>query len=426
MNAGSLEFGDHGAGDGSADLVVIEDEFGTALVGTDDALDQYMASLGMSLVPVQSESGAVLAQMTDAIFGGRAVRSAYSIANHAQSVLSSPRPSPSAGAKVTYHRMVRDTGSGRILSNARIPDPGVAAMGLGPQAVALIALEAAIAAQFDEIHEHLDVIEDKVDEVLRLAYAEQIGDVYGHHRVLVALVREIRGSHALTATDWLTIASLGVDLAVGVERLRTHAVKQLEILDREAGPAKRAEQLEKMLRTNRLADTLRLLVVAQKSLFLWQKLRLEQVKVREPEYLDQTIVSARDRLHEQFRADIDLITKLREAIDIHAVLRTTEVHHMFVGRTLTKLRVELDELLTEFVRARNLQLSEWGIAEHAKIADALAAARDKAGQIVVGGRRQLARGAAGVAAWVDPKEPDGSRDDEEAHEADEERWIKRQ
>lgn len=424
MNTGSPEFGGHGAGDGTADLVVIEDEFGTALVGTDDALDQYMASLGTSLVPVRSESGTALAQMTDAIFGGRAVRSAYSIANHAQSVLSSP--SASAGAKVTYHRMVRDAGNGRILSNARIPDPGVAAMGLGPQAVALIALEAAIAAQFDEIHEHLDVIEGKVDEVLRLAYAEQIGDVYGHHRVLVELVREIRGGHALTATDWSTIASLGVDLAVGVERLRTHAVKQLEILDREAGPAKRAEQLEKMLRTNRLADTLRLLVVAQKSLFLWQNLRLEQVKVREPEYLDQTIVSARDRLHEQFRADIDLVTKLREVIDIHAVLRTTEVHHMFVGRTLTKLRVELDELLTEFVRARNLQLSEWGIAEHAKIADALAAARDKAGQIVVGGRRQLARGAAGMAAWVDPKEPDGSRDDEEAHEADEERWIKRQ
>lgn len=250
--------------------------------------------------------------------------------------------------------------------------------------------------------------------------------MYGHHRVLVELVREIRGGHALTATDWSTIASLGVDLAVGVERLRTHAVKQLQILDRDAGPTKRAEQLEKMLRTNRLADAMRLLVVAQKSLFLWQNLRLEQVKVREPDYLDQTIVSARDRLHEQFRADIDLVTKLREAIDIHAVLRTTEVHHLFVGRTLTKLRVELDEVLTEFVRARNLQLSEWGIAEHAKIADALAAARDKAGQIVVGGRRQLARGAAGVAAWVDPKEPDGSRDDEEAHEADEERWIKRQ
>lgn len=163
MNTGSPEFGDHGVSDGTADLVVIEDEFGTALVGTDDALDQYMASLGTSLIPVQSESGTALAQMTDAIFGGRAVRSAYSIANHAQSVVSRPRPSPSAGAKVTYHRVVRDTGNGRILSNARIPDPGVAAMGLGPQAVALIALEAAIAAQFDEIHEHLDVIEDKVD-----------------------------------------------------------------------------------------------------------------------------------------------------------------------------------------------------------------------------------------------------------------------
>ncbi|WP_072812966.1 hypothetical protein [Rhodococcus zopfii] len=406
------------------DLVVIDDEFGTALMGTGEALDEYMSSLDIPIVPVQSESGEALTQMKDVVFGGRAVRSAYSIADHAESIL----PGPSSASNVSYHRMVRDAGSGKIISHARIPEPGIAAMGFGPQMAALAALEAAVAAQFDELHARLNIIEDKVEEILRLAYAEQIGDVFGHHRVLTEHVREVRAGHGLTATDWSTIASLGVDLAVGVERLRAHAIKQLEMLSLQARPAKRAEQLEKMLRANRLAETLQLLVVAQKSLFLWQNLRLEQVRVREPEFLEQTIVSARQRLREQYRADVDLVTRLREAIDVHAVLQVTEVHHMLIGRTLTKLRAELDEMLTAFVRARNLQLSDRDVAEHARISDALAAARDKAGQIVVGGRRQLARGAAGVAAWIDPNERDGSGDGTKGGRGDhseDERWIKR-
>jgi hypothetical protein len=126
---------------------------------------------------------------------------------------------------------VRNPQSGKIISNARIANPGAMVAGVGPQMVAIAALEAAISAQFDQVHEHLDVIEDKVDELLRLAEAHRIGDVYGQHRLLSAKVRDLASGHALTNTDWSSIASLGADLEVGIERLRVHAVKQLETLD---------------------------------------------------------------------------------------------------------------------------------------------------------------------------------------------------
>ncbi len=385
---------DGGSGGRTADLVVIEDEFGTALVGAEEAIAEFTRQEGFSLPVVAAESGVTVTTLAPRLFGARAVGSAYLVGI---SVVESARRA--RGTTVTYHRMVRDS-NGTIRSNARIPAPGAAA--IAPQMAALMALEAAISAQFDQIHEHLDVIEDKVDEVLRLAAAERLGDIYGHHRVLARKARAMADGDALTATDWSSLAGLGPDLEVGVERLRMHVIKQAETLDSRLGPGKRAEQLEAMVRKNRLGETLQLLVVAQKSLFLWQRLRLEQVRVTELEHFEQTIASARSILREQYRADVELVVGLRELLTTHAVLKTSEAHHKIVSRSLTKHRRELESMLDQFVQARNLQLATWEGRDHATIAEAMIAAKVKAAALATSGRRQLARGGAGIVAWIDP------------------------
>lgn len=385
---------DGGSGGQTADLVVIEDEFGTALVGAEEAIAEFTRQEGFSLPVVAAESGVTVTTLAPRLFGARAVGSAYMVGT---SVVESARRA--RGTTVTYHRMVRDS-NGTIRSNARIPAPGAAA--IAPQMAVLMAVEAAISAQFDQIHEHLDVIEDKVDEVLRLAAAERLGDIYGHHRVLARKARAMADGDALTATDWSSLAGLGPDLEVGVERLRMHASKQAETLDSCLGPGKRAEQLEAMVRKNRLGETLQLLVVAQKSLFLWQRLRLEQVRVTEPEHFEQTIASARNILREQYRADVDLVVGLRELLTTHAVPKTSEAHHKLVSRSLTKHRQELESMLDQFVQARNLQLATWEGRDHATIAEAMIAAKAKAAALATSGRRQLARGGAGIVAWIDP------------------------
>lgn len=395
------------ADEAGVDLVVIDDEFGTALLGTDEAIEEFANNLDALMAPVRPASGTALSQLKNQAFGKRSVSSAYMVGVQAHELFARPK----SGAVITYHRMVRDASSRKILSNARIPNPGAVA---GPQMAALAALEVAISAQFDALQEHLDVIEDKVDEILRLASAERIGDVYGHYRLLTQRVGELAKGHALTATDWSSIAHLGVDLEVGVERLRVHALKQLESIDPQAGPGRRGEQLESMLRKGRLVETLRLLLVAQKSLLLWQKLRLEQVRTSESHHLDQTISSARSTLREQYEADTDLLRKLRGVIEVYTVLRPSEAHHKLAARNLTKRREELKQMLDEFMRVRNLQLAEWGIAEHATIAEALAAARERAGRLVLASRQQIARGAAGVASWIEPGSPTSDNRPEES------------
>ncbi|MFC6011749.1 hypothetical protein [Nocardia lasii] len=372
-----------------ADLVVVEDEFGTALVGGDDAIAAFVRDWDVALSPVPIDVGTSLRQARTRLFNARTVSAAYGIAKSAENF-----GGKFSKSTVTYHRMVRDSVSGKILSHARIAAPAAASTVM-PQLLALAALEMAMSAQFDAQREQLDIIEDKVDEVLRLASAERIGDVYGHHRLLSRRVQAVASGDALTATDWSSIASLGADLEVGVERLRMHAVKQLETLDASAGPGKRADQLEAMLRKNRLGETLQLLVVAQKSLFLWQQLRLEQVRIAEVEHLDQTITSARATLREQYRADVDLVARLREALDTHAVLRTTEAHHKLAARSMTKRRHELSELLDRFAQARNLQLAQWAGPEHATLSEALDAAKSTAAAVLNSSRRRLA-------SWIEP------------------------
>ncbi|MHD0282181.1 hypothetical protein [Rhodococcus aetherivorans] len=391
------------------DLMVIADEFGTAVVGADDAIEQFCRQWDTPLASVATAPNDTLARMTAELFSGRTVSTAYAIGTALQRQFAAKA---TAGTTVTFHRMVRDAGTGKILSHARIAPPAAAA-GFGP-AVALAGLEMAIAAQFDRIDEHLDRIEDSVDEILRLASAQRLGDVYGHHRLLTRRVQALTDGDALTATDWSSIAALGADLEVGVERLRFHAQQLLDTLDADASPGVRADQLADVLHKGRLLETLQLLIVAQQSLFLWQRLRLVQVQTIEPQHLEQSITSARATLSEQYTADSDLAARLRQVLDQHAVLSPGEAHHKLAGRALTKHRDALAAMVEAFIAARNLQIEQWTGARHATLGEAWSAARARTGAAVHAGRRRLARGASTVATWVEPKQPPGSDDTDPA------------
>ncbi|ETT28835.1 hypothetical protein RAJCM14343_5319 [Rhodococcus aetherivorans] len=399
-----------------ADLMVIADEFGTAVVGTGDAIEQFCRQWDTPLATVTTAPNDTLARMSAELFSTRTVSTAYAIGTAMQRQFAAKA---TAGTTVTFHRMVRDAGTGKILSHARIAPPPAAAA-FGPAAAALAGLEMAIAAQFDRIDEHLDRIEDSVDEILRLASAQRLGDVYGHHRLLTRRVQALTDGAALTATDWSSIAALGADLEVGVERLRFHAQKLLDALDDKASPGTRADQLADVLRKGRLLETLQLLIVAQQSLFLWQRLRLVQVQTIEPQHLPQTIVSARATLSDQYTADTDLAARLRQVLDHHAVLSPGEAHHKLAGRALTKHRDGLAAMVEAFIAARNLQVEQWTGARHATLGEAWSAARTRTGAAVTAGRRRLARGAGAVATWVEPKQPPGSDDTDPAPAAERE------
>ncbi|SEL36851.1 hypothetical protein [Rhodococcus maanshanensis] len=404
MTVSSIEPLDGDDENEGADLTVVPDEFGALVIGPDHVIERFESewaeSHGPGTIAVPANRTAAIA-----VEAGRAIlksqRSPYLARYVGGRQLWDQLSRPPAGTVVTYHKMTRSAKTGKILSNPQVM-PTALVPGAGQVMLGLAALEMALDQMAARIDEHLDIIEDKVGDVLKLASAQRLGDVYGHQRILQRRVKELADGSALTDTDWSSIAALGADLEVGVERLRQHAIQLLAEIRVEDTADKRADQLRKAVDKGLLRETLGLLLVAQQSLYLWQKLRLERVRVAEPGYLSQTLESARNTLREHLDADHELASELRSVLDTHAVLRVSEVHRQLAGRTLTKYREPLVRSVDDFIAARNLQVDEWIGSDHARIRDAFLAARAQGAAAVNASRKQIAGGANRLARWVEP------------------------
>ena len=152
---------------------------------------------------------------------------------------------------------------------------------------------------------------------------------------------------------------LGTDLEVGVERLREYAVRLVAELPVGARADDRAVRLDRVVRAGRLGEVLQLLVVAEQSLYLWQRVRLEQVRSREPDLLGHAVADADGVLAEHARADGELVTGLRSRLREYGELRVREFHRIFSGRRLHVQLAALREDLDEFSTARGLQIEAW-------------------------------------------------------------------
>ncbi|TSE01834.1 hypothetical protein FOS14_00065 [Skermania sp. ID1734] len=398
------------------ELAVVADEFGALLIGDETVIEEFekkwaIIQPGAALVVPDQRIG-IAAQG----IGSSALRRARPISRYlaGDGLWSENSPRPAPGTVVTYHATTRSASSGRILSNPQILPQSVAG---GPFAVAMLAVEAALAQQTQLIEARLDQIEDKVDDVLRLASAQRLGDVYGHRRILQRRLKDVSDGNVLTDTDWSSIASLGADLEVGVERLRFHAMQVVTQLNPQDTADERAEQLKAAVKKGRLRETLSLLLIAQQSLYIWQRLRLERIRSTEPQYLHQAVDSARSTLKEHAEADRELAETLRRLLDRHAALRISEVHRVFSGRAFDRYRVPLTEALDHFVEARALQIESWSNTENARLKDAYAVARERTRAITKSSRQQAARGIAGLARFVEPNsDTDGSSHEEPSAE----------
>ncbi|MDV6281510.1 hypothetical protein [Rhodococcus jostii] len=390
--------------DGDAEVAVIPDEFGAVVIGDAQTLEAFTAEwdeahgMGSAVEPIPRRVEAALE------VGSKLLRFGAPTARYVRgSQLWEQATKPQPGTVVTFHKMTRDVKTGQILANPRIAAVGVVPGGGQATLLGLAALELALEQMEARIDARLDVIEGKIDDILRLASAERLGDVYGHLRLLKRHVSDIDNGARLTDTDWSSIAALGADLEVGTERLRHHAVQLVSHLRVEDSADKRADQLKKAVSKGMLGETLGLLLVSQQSLYLWQRLRLERVRTSEPDFLAQTVKSARLTLREHLDADRDLAASLRRVLDAHAVLRVTEVHRQMAGRTLTKYREPLAKTVDGFITARTLQVDDWLGNDHAGIRDALLAARSQTAALTNASRRQISAGASKLAHWIEPK-----------------------
>ncbi|MDX1874523.1 hypothetical protein SBI67_20580 [Mycolicibacterium sp. 120266] len=244
----------------------------------------------------------------------------------------------------------------------------------------MVAVQLALTGAIAEVEESVKRVEGKVEEVLRLAHANRSGDVLGDRTTIDRMTAYLDRHGSFSDADWDSIAAIGPALNRTVEQLRHHADRTLRSFDPDKPIKGRAEFIVSAVQNGYLGETLSLLVVAQESLFKWQRLRLARVEATQPEHVQQVMDDARDLLARQLTEDGALYQRAHEVLA--AVAKTDALDGIRIRsvqrleRDLPVLRADLDR----FASARRAQLEEWQVFEAPSPKDAATAAIGRVGE----------------------------------------------
>ena len=242
----------------------------------------------------------------------------------------------------------------------------------------MVAVQVALKIAIAEVQEAVRRVEGKVESVLQLADASRAGDVLGNHLTIRRAVDFLEKHGSLPDADWDAVASLGPALNVTVEQLRNHVTRLLESFDQNLPLQARAEKLRRTVDDNRLGETLSLLVVAEESLYKWQRLRLARVEAKQPEHLQRVIDDARELLAHQLAEDGKVYRTAKELLDHFAKPETIEGFRFFSVRELARQRSKLRDELDRFAEARRHQVESWQDVNTPSVLDAASAVVDRA------------------------------------------------
>lgn len=164
---------------------------------------------------------------------------------------------------------------------------------------------------------------------------------------------------SLPDTYWESIAGLGPSLNATVEGLRNHARRVLDTLDPQHSVQDRADKLRAALVDSLIGETLSLLVVAEESLYKWQRLRLTRIEATEPAHLPQVFEHTRELLAYQLTEDGKLYGQAHQVIDAIAKTDALDGFRFWAVDQLAVDRDTLQGALDDFARARRNQVDAW-------------------------------------------------------------------
>lgn len=260
------------------------------------------------------------------------------------------------------------------------------AVAMAPQAamtVQLAVVAAALRTAIASVEGAVERVQGSVDKILALAASQMTGDVIGHHEALDYVCKTLDETGVLPTADWQSVAGLGPVLSAGVEKLRNHIKKTLEGFDSSMPIQDRAAHLTTAVNDNRLGESLQLLIIAEDSLYLWQRLRIERVRGTEPEHLDTVVTSAREILADHLERDQELIDHLHAELDAYGKVKPLEIGRWMSASQMKKDMVHLRRDVDGFAEARRGQVLDWMDHKDPKIGDAF---DEVEGHIVAAGK----------------------------------------
>lgn len=260
------------------------------------------------------------------------------------------------------------TEGGKISNHIRFTGGTIApAQMLSVQAVAVaVALRMAVA----ETTAAVERVEGKVDSLLTLVHAGISGNVLGLHDMLTHHVVVLEETGTLTSADWKSVANAEIALTTTINKLRKHVSVAFDKVSAKDSIGTRADAIDTLITSDRIDETLALLVVVEDAMFKYQQLRVSHVQRTEPEFLDTTLHSARRRLRDNARLDSELVTTATELLAEAAEIKPLEIHRAIAAAKLSRSSEELQAHLARFAQARRLQEAEWHVGDKPGISDA--------------------------------------------------------
>jgi hypothetical protein len=234
----------------------------------------------------------------------------------------------------------------------------------------MVAVQLALKTAVAEVEEAVRRVEGKVDQVLKLAQAHRTGDVLGNYTTISRLVAYLDSHGAVPDALWDSVATLGPALNSTVEQLRNHVDRTLGSLDPNEPVHERARALSDAVTAGLLSETLNLLVVAEESLFRWQRVLLARVESTQPEHLTKILEDSQQLLAQQLAADGALHRRARVSIASFGTPKAIDGFRFLSVRDLTKHRNQLQQDLDDFARARHHQIQSWEALAPPSIRDA--------------------------------------------------------
>lgn len=241
----------------------------------------------------------------------------------------------------------------------------------------MIAVQLALKTAIAEVEESVQRVEGKIEEVLRLAHANRSGDVLGDRVTIDRMAAYLDRHGSFSDADWDSIAGIGPALNRTVEQLRHHADRTLQSFDPKKPIQDRAEFIVKAVEGNQLGETLSLLVVAQESLFKWQRLRLARVEATQPEHLQQVLDDARDLLSRQLVEDDALFQRAKAILEAVAKTEAIDGFRYWSVQGLQRAVPLLRGDLERFAKARRAHLLDWQEFQAPTPIEAASAALDR-------------------------------------------------
>jgi hypothetical protein len=245
--------------------------------------------------------------------------------------------------------------------------------------VQMIAVQLALKSAIAQVEDAVRRVEGKVEAVLQLALAGRAGDVIGDNRTVSRMVTYLERHGRLTDADWNAVAGVGHAVVRTVEQLRNHVTLTLKGFDPEADIHRRSHIVRLAVDEKLLGETLALLIVAEDSLYKWQRLRVARVEAVEPEHLKHVIEDARELVVNQLKEDAALYQKTKESL---GKMKKTEAIDGLWGlwyESVSNLGRDTDTLqrhVDQFAKARGVQVSEWTRFEDRSFLDGAGAALD--------------------------------------------------